>query len=275
MKQLHLSYDMLIEYSEEVSKCNFTIKCIPVNSLRQRISNVQIQIVPNVNYSYGKDGLYNIQIYGVNDNPHKSFQFHIEADAKTGLSDYEIDTNNDLDMIFKHEHGLNVAGYTIRLFCSTLTRINRIQSTFDKATELMHELSRNFVYLSGSTDVNTTAEDAFKQGFGVCQDFAHIFISFLHEFGIASRYVTGFIVGEGESHAWVEVLCGTKWYGFDPTHDRMVNDDYIRLGIGRDAKDCMINRGIMHGGGFHTQKISVQVSEKKNSLIKGRIIGKK
>ena len=48
----------------------------------------------------------------------------------------------------------------------------------------------------------------------------------------------------------------------DPTHNRAVGDDYIKLGIGRDAKDCMINRGIMHGGGLHTQTIVVQVSEK-------------
>ena len=262
MKQLHLSYDMLIEYSQEVSNCNFTIKCIPENSMRQSISNVQIQIIPNVKYSYGKDGLNNTQIYGANDTPHKSFEFHIDADAKTGLSDYETDSNDDLDMIFKHEHGLNVAGYSIRTFCNTLSRIKRTTSIYDKAVELMEELSRNFVYMSGSTDVNTSAEEAFKQGYGVCQDYAHIFIAFLHEFGIAARYVTGFIVGEGESHAWVEILCDDKWYGLDPTHCKAVNDEYIKVGIGRDAKDCMINRGIMHGGGLHTQKVSVQVSEK-------------
>lgn len=261
MKQLHLSYDMLIEYSEEVQKCNFTIKCIPTDSMRQKISNVQIKITPDVKYSYGKDGLNNIQIYGVNGLPHKSFRFHIEADAKTGLSDYETDYRDDLDMIFKHEHGLNVAGYRIESFCRTLYRIKRIEASYERAIELMNELSLNFVYLPKTTDVNTTAEEAFVQGYGVCQDYAHIFISFLHSLGMSARYVTGFIVGEGESHAWVEVLCDGKWYGFDPTHNRVINDDYIKIGIGRDAKDCMINRGIMHGGGFHTQKITVQVSE--------------
>ena len=40
-------------------------------------------------------------------------------------------------------------------------------------------------------------------------------------------------------------------------------EDYIKIGIGRDAKDCMINRGIMHGGGLHTQKVTVQVREEK------------
>lgn len=263
MKRLHLSYDMLIKYSSEVQRCNFTIKCIPTDSVRQNISNIQIKIEPDVKYSYGKDGLNNIQIYGVNELPHKSFCFHIEADAVTGLSDYEADENEDIDMIFKHEYGLNRAGYKIRLFYNTLNKVNRISDAYEKALLLMHDLSCNFVYLPNSTDVKTSAEEAFAQGFGVCQDYAHIFISLLHLAGLSARYVTGFIVGEGESHAWVEVFYDGKWYGFDPTHDRIVNDEYIKIGIGRDARDCMINRGIMHGGGFHTQKVSVHVIEEK------------
>lgn len=261
MKQLHLSYDMLVEYSTEVERCNFTIKCIPVDTLRQKISNIHIHIIPNVKYSYGKDGLNNIQIYGVNEIPHKSFSFHIEADAETTLSEYETEKNDDLDMIFGHEHGLNTAGIKIRTFYESIRYLDEITDIYEKAYGLMHELSRNFKYIPMTTDVNTSAEEAFAQGHGVCQDYAHIYIALLHLAGISARYVTGFIVGEGESHAWVEILYKDKWCGLDPTHDRIVNDEYIKVGIGRDAKDCMINRGIMHGGGLHTQKVSVQVKE--------------
>lgn len=261
MKRLHLSYDMLIEYSEEVQKCNFTIKCIPEDTLRQKISNIKIEIEPDVKYFYGKDGLRNTQIYGVNEVPHKSFKFHIEADAQTGFDDCETEVNDDLDMIFKHEHGLNVSGAAIRDFYDSIKIPDDCVDLHDRALLFMRALSENFEYKSNSTDVNTSAEEAFTQGFGVCQDYAHIFISLLHLDGISARYVTGFIVGEGESHAWVEVLCNNKWQGFDPTHNQTINDEYIKLCIGRDAKDCMINRGIMHGGGLHTQKVSVQVNE--------------
>lgn len=260
MKRLHLSYDMLIEYSKAVERCNFTIKCIPTDSMRQSISNVRISISPVVKYYYGKDGLNNIQIYGVNENSHKTFRFHLEADARTGLSEYEKDINDDLDMIFRHEHGLNTAGENIKSFYKDIWLL-RETDDYSKAKILMHELNANFKYVPLSTDVNTSAEEAFTQGHGVCQDYAHIFIALLHLAGISARYVTGFIVGEGQSHAWVEILHNNKWYGFDPTHDKIVTDGYIRLGIGRDAADCMINRGIMHGGGPHTQTITVQVNE--------------
>ena len=47
----------------------------------------------------------------------------------------------------------------------------------------------------------------------------------------------------------------------DPTNDLLVTDSHIRIGCGRDALDCMINRGVMLGGGTQTQSIRVNVSE--------------
>ena len=251
---------MQIEYSIEVLKCNYTIKCIPVNTRRQSIDNIDIKMFPETSYQWGIDGFKNTQIWGANNVAHSTFRFQIEGDAITGLSDYEEDEDTDLAMIFAHPHGLNVAGDTIRQFYNE--NISNISNcTIDRVIETMNILFHGYKYQSGATSVDTTAEQAFSQGCGVCQDYAHIMISLLHLSGIAARYVTGFIIGEGKSHAWVEYLYNGKWYGVDPTHNRPVGDDYIKLAHGRDAKDCMINRGIMHGGGTHTQSVSVNVQE--------------
>ena len=130
----------------------------------------------------------------------------------------------------------------------------------------MHALHRDFQYQPCTTDVDTTAEDAFIQGYGVCQDYAHIYIALMHLAGIPARYVTGLIVGEGASHAWVEILWKDRWYGLDPTNDLVVKDDHIKIGIGRDAKDCMINRGIMHGNCLQTQRIKVSVKDIEENI---------
>ncbi len=98
-------------------------------------------------------------------------------------------------------------------------------------------------------------------GCGVCQDYAHILLSLLHDRGFSARYVTGFLLGEGETHAWVEVLEGGKWYGLDPTMGKRVDDGYIRIGVGRDGRDSRVNKGVLCGGGPHTQKIAVRVKE--------------
>jgi transglutaminase-like putative cysteine protease len=62
--------------------------------------------------------------------------------------------------------------------------------------------------------------------------------------GIAARYVSGHLVGEGGSHAWVEVLtpdparpgqCLVE--AWDPTHDRRAGDGYLTVAVGRDYTD--------------------------------------
>lgn len=265
MSRLHFIYDMQIEYSVEVATCNFTIKAIPRNTSRQRIENVRIDLFPKTPYCTGVDGLNNIQIYGVNEEPHKMFTFRMEGDAVTGLSKYEECVNENLAMIFKHPHGLNIPGAGINSYYERVKPKQQL-SVYEQAVALMHTLHRDFIYKPCTTNVDTTGEEAFMQGQGVCQDYAHIFISLLHLAGIPARYVTGLVVGEGASHAWVEILWNNKWYGFDPTNDVIVGEDHIKIGVGRDAKDCTINRGIMHGGGQQTQTIKVNVIKTEESL---------
>lgn len=260
MKKLRFDYYMQIDYSEAVSKCHFTIKCIPKDNKRQQMESIAIELYPSVKYSMGVDGLGNRQVYGVNDVQHSTFYYHITGTAVTGLSDYEEDEDACLAMIFRHPHGLNEAGECIKAYYQKKNPVEE-SNPYRKAIRWMNRLYKDFHYEPNTTTVDTTAEEAFRQKKGVCQDYAHILISLLHLDGIPARYVTGLIVGEGASHAWVEILYQGKWYGLDPTNNMLVTDEHIKIGIGRDARDCMINRGIMHGGGLHTQMIKVNVSK--------------
>lgn len=260
MKKLHFTYDMTIEYSVVVNRCNFTIKCFPSDTARQRIIGTNISLYPETNYSWGIDGLGNSQIYGVNSKPHNSFNFHIEGNAITGLNDYEELVDDNYGMIYRHPHGLNMAGGKLYSYFNNLCFEKNI-TEYEKVLYIMNHLYNDFHYEKNVTNIDTSAEEAFSLGAGVCQDYAHIFIALMHFCKIPARYVTGLIIGEGASHAWVEVLINGKWYGFDPTNNAVVTDNHIRIGVGRDAKDCTINRGIMHGGGMHEQTISVSVYE--------------
>jgi transglutaminase-like putative cysteine protease len=102
-------------------------------------------------------------------------------------------------------------------------------------------------YTQGTTDINTTASDALKLGKGVCQDFAHLLISLCRLKGIPSRYVTGFMEGEGHTHAWVEYYDSGYWKAADPTQRKLVETGYIKLSHGRDYEDCSIERGVFSG----------------------------
>ena len=64
----------------------------------------------------------------------------------------------------------------------------------------------HFEYRWGETAVATTAAQAWAGGVGVCQDYAHCMLALCRLCGLPARYVSGHVLGEGGTHAWVEVL---------------------------------------------------------------------
>jgi len=257
---------MEIFYSEAVEKCHYTIKCIPDSNYRQRISNIKMEMYPESKPEWGSDSHGNKYIFGCNWNAHSYFKFRITGDAEYSGSPYDAEVLDNELMIYRHHHGMNMPGVNLKGY---FHEISHTINDFDKLTPLkkalsiMERLNSDFSYEKGCTNVKTDAEEAFRLGKGVCQDYAHILTSLLIMGGCAARYVTGLILGEGESHAWVEVADNGKWYGIDPTNNTRVEDKHIKIGVGRDASECEINRGIMHGGGNQIQKINVIVVKKE------------
>ena len=131
----------------------------------------------------------------------------------------------------------------------------------EKAYVIMTALYDKFTYQQGCTDMDTTAEGALEGRCGVCQDYAHIMLSLCRMQSIPCRYVTGMMIGEGRSHAWVEVWDDSKWIGFDPTNNKMVGDEYIKISNGRDFRDCLVNQGMFTGNVNQVQEVSVIVNE--------------
>ena len=141
------------------------------------------------------------------------------------------------------------------------------------AQALMHKVYREFKYAPGSTNIRTSAIEAFAARRGVCQDFAHIMIACLRSRGLAARYVSGYLrtlpppgadaayVGADASHAWVSVFCPPfGWVDLDPTNNVRVSCDHIIIAWGRDFGDVSPLRGVIVGGGRH--RLSVRVSVK-------------
>lgn len=92
-------------------------------------------------------------------------------------------------------------------------------------------------YRHDVTSVRTTAAEALALGAGVCQDYAHVMLALCRLSGLPARYVSGHMVGEGGSHAWVEVLLPSATVAFDPTNDRVAGPSYLTVAVGRDYGD--------------------------------------
>lgn len=260
MKKLHFDYCMQLAYSEQVQKCHFTIKCIPQDTDRQKIEELQIEIEPKDSMQTGLDSFGNKMLFGNVMEEHDRFYFRITGTIRTGLAPYETVGNENILGAYRYPSGLTVPGKGLTAYFESLDLIQE-KSAYEKGVYLMHKLYEDFSYEKNVTGVNTTAEEAWQLGKGVCQDYAHILIALCRLADIPARYVAGMLTGEGFSHAWTEILSEDKWYALDPTNNCIVTDSHIKIGIGRDASDCQINRGVMTGGGQQTQDIRVTVTE--------------
>ena len=145
--------------------------------------------------------------------------------------------------------------------------VTREKTPLQNAIFLSEYVYDNFTYQKGITSVETKTEEVWKLKAGVCQDFAHILLVFLRMCDIPARYISGYICpnekelrGEGATHAWVEAYIPTYgWMGLDPTNNTLVNDQHVRLAVGRNFMDCTPVKGTYKGSGEHTLEVSVEI----------------
>lgn len=139
-----------------------------------------------------------------------------------------------------------------------------ITDTWQAALALLHFVRENFKYESLSTTVHTHMRDVLQERRGVCQDFAHVMIGLCRSLKIPALYVSGYLATETASatHAWVEVLLpGAGWLGLDPTHDRPVDETYVKVAVGRDYDDVPPVAGNYKG--TTDRKLDVKVDIKR------------
>ena len=120
----------------------------------------------------------------------------------------------------------------------------------------------SMTYEFGPTSVRTTAAQAWSLGRGVCQDMAHVMIAMCRSQGIAARYVSGHLLGEGASHAWVEARDPRtgRTVAYDPTHARSTDLRYVTVAVGRDYRDVAPTAGSYLGGPPGTMSVRKRVA---------------
>lgn len=130
------------------------------------------------------------------------------------------------------------------------------------ALALMKFTHEHLKYLPNSTHVHTKMSDVIKARQGVCQDFAHFLIGLCRSVKIPARYVSGYLATEiaSATHAWMEVFIpGIGWRVLDPTHNRQVNEMYVKIGHGRDYADVAPVSGNYHGTLERAMQVEVRI----------------
>jgi transglutaminase-like putative cysteine protease len=151
-------------------------------------------------------------------------------------------------------------------FRDTVASVNDPREIADAALSVV---AARMQYVRGATLVSSTAQEAWDESKGVCQDLTHVTIALLRSAGVPSRYVSGYLhsdpeaaVGEtilGESHAWVEYFMG-EWRGIDPTNGGDVGLRHVTVAKGREYGDVPPLKGIYHGDPSSALGVVVEVT---------------
>jgi len=118
-------------------------------------------------------------------------------------------------------------------------------------------IRREMDYVIGSSDVTTTAVDAFLSRRGVCRDFAHLMASFARAAGVPARLVSAYAWGLKlpDFHAVVEVWLDGGWHLVDATGLAPI-EGLVRICVGRDATDIAFMT-IFGVGAMQAQSVQV------------------
>jgi len=116
-----------------------------------------------------------------------------------------------------------------------------IHNPFEKVATLTDWINKNVLYLSGSTNSQTSAFDTVTEQAGVCRDFAHLGIALCRALTIPARYFTGYAyqLKPADFHACFEAYIGNEWVLFDATRLVPLNG-LLKIASGRDAADTAI-----------------------------------
>jgi len=255
MKWLFFHYDTFLEFERPVAEHQFVLRCMPRTNDRQRVVRAEVEVSPAVPLSVQDDGFGNAVQTGCVFFEHNSF--HYSAHGEVFVSPDNKD-RGALNPAFAYPSRLTEPTPEMLAFVEAL-RLNGDRRAAAQA--ISSAVHAHIAYSPGSTDVQTTAAQAFAGRAGVCQDYAHVFVALARLAGLPARYANGLVVGEGASHAWAEVYIDDGWAGFDPTRNVVVGDGYIRFSVGRDFDDCPIERGVFFGDGGQRQTVRIKVHE--------------
>lgn len=117
-----------------------------------------------------------------------------------------------------------------------------LRQGYRRALAIQDWVRQRTTFMTGSSNVSTSAIDTLVDQVGVCRDFAHLMIALCRAVNIPARFVTGIdygadpALGLPDFHAYVEAFLGDRWYLFDPTGISPPMG-LVRIGTGRDAAD--------------------------------------
>ncbi len=283
---LEITHHNTFEYSEPISESCMEFRLTPLTDGSQHLLQHRQRSTPPCPMQQYVDGLGNTVTYLNLLQPHDRMEVIFDSVVETFPARFRGNgippdqRASPASQVRLHDYlrptPLTEWGTAFREFVRPLEpwKDLPVQLAAEKIRELIHG---NFRYEGDVTTASSPISDVLRHGAGVCQDFAHLMLATCRYLGFAARYVSGYVLPDepGEtaaaSHAWLEVFdTDYGWFGVDPTHNQWVEENHVRLGIGRDFRDVPPNRGIYRGAGVEELKVTVFIRPISNEELDTR-----
>lgn len=293
MTRYHVRHTTVYGYSQPVTLSHHLARLKPRNTPFQTVENSTVSMTPAPAYQTDStDAFGNTATFLVVETPHAEMTVTSDFTATVKMPDYPAAANTPawesvaaalalpstpetLDTaVFAHPSCFVPFSQKAKAYAAPSFTPNR--PILEAAEEIMRRICADFKYDSSATSIATPIDETLEMKRGVCQDFAHVGIACLRAWGIAARYVSGYIrtrraaeaekrgeiemIGGDASHAWFSVFVPTYgWVDLDPTNNMYMQTEHLTVGWGRDFDDMSPVKGLMTGGGSHTVKVDVSV----------------
>jgi transglutaminase-like putative cysteine protease len=268
-----IEHETILEYPQTVREHHIELRLAPRSDGHQQVISCKIETDPIAELASYRDYFGNRVDYFCVIQPHNRLVTRLKSEVETlkeNPFDFDpvppVEEHEWLREAIRKEPPVNdFVLHRSQLTPTAMKLAEAIQCAFprpdkerpmlESLLELLAWVPKVMEYRSGSTEVHGSLTTAVQQGSGVCQDFAHLFITVARSWEIPARYVMGYldpgISKAGEklaTHAWAEALVpGAGWVGFDATHNLLANDHYVAVAVGRDSYDAAPQRGSFKG----------------------------
>jgi transglutaminase-like putative cysteine protease len=267
--RLSISHKTTYHYTPPATRVIQVLRLTPRNHDGQYVVSWRIDISPDCRLDQHEDAFGNITHAFAADGPLAELSLLVEGEIET--RDAQGIVRDAVERfppsLFLRETTLTACDPEIAAFAAAARQADR-----DDALKVLHRLlERLQERMERDPDpayVETTAAKAFALKHGICQDFAHIFITASRSLGIPARYVGGYFCPEDggprqdAGHAWAEAFVpDLGWVAFDPANGICATDAHTRVAVGLDHLSAAPVRGMRYGGGTETLAVNIHIDQ--------------
>ena len=273
MKILTVRHVTTYRYKQPVSFGEHRMMLRPRDSYDQRLIEARLRIDPEpselnwmhdpfgncvaiARFSHRADKLTFDSVIRLDHERNNALEFQLEDYALDYPFSYSAEESPDLSRTIER-HYLDREREVDR-WARQFLRKQGPTGTRDLLATMTHAIHQRFTYAARSEAGTQDPITTLRLGSGSCRDFALLMMEAVRSLGLATRFVSGYLVPSGRvdrtrlggeaTHAWCEVyLPGAGWIEYDPTNGLVGNEDLIRVAVVRDPRQAVPVSGTWTG----------------------------